>query len=634
MSEIINIALIVSGLDEEYQQGVIRGINRCAKEHGANISVFSAFDGAYGKGVDIGEHNIYNLVNYEKFDGAILMLNTICDPDEKEKIASSAAQAGIPVMVLDCDDYADFYNVTIDNVDAMEQIVRHVVDHHGARNIAYVSGPLSNPEAVERMIGLKNVLESRSLTIDEDMIYYGEFRSSDGKKAVKEIFADGKMPDALICANDAMALSAVKELERRGIAVPDDVIVTGFDNTYNARYNFPAITTVGRPLDLCGQTACELLLRIIAGDDVPPVTTLETQPLFSESCGCHNEQLYDNKYIRKFTNDYIDSTRGDTGILNSLVTRLASAESLEECMDRLGELAGQLGCDELSVCLNTDWEDPYTKRNEDFMTEYTETMSAPLIWKKGDMTERKAFSSADMYPDEMLTGGNISYFLPLHFRERCLGYIILTNTDFPIESMLCYSMVMSISAAIENISKLMNLNGVIRELDRLYVIDPLCGIFNRNGFVRAADSVFKRCAAEEIPVMISFVDLEGLQEVNDVLGHNEGDRGLKQVASAIEESCSEEMICARFGGTEFIIMGYGLNEEEADLFDSKLTAALDRATDFGANPVKLTASVGTIVSDVDGSNTLFDLITEADEVMYDNKKRKGLSPYLRHGHRE
>ena len=134
--------------------------------------------------------------------------------------------------------------------------------------------------------------------------------------------------------------------------------------------------------------------------------------------------------------------------------------------------------------------------------------------------------------------------------------------------------------------------------------------------------------------MISFVDLEGLQEVNDVLGHNEGDRGLKQVASAIEESCSEEMICARFGGTEFIIMGYGLNEEEADLFDSKLTAALDRATDFGANPVKLTASVGTIVSDIDGSNTLFDLITEADEVMYDNKKRKGLSPYLRHGHRE
>ena len=109
------LALIVAGIDEEYQNGVIDGIIACAKEKGANVSCFSAFGGVIsGKGFDLGEYNIYNLINYESFDGVLLMLNTISDFDQKQKIADRIKASGLPVVVFDCEDYPEFYNITID----------------------------------------------------------------------------------------------------------------------------------------------------------------------------------------------------------------------------------------------------------------------------------------------------------------------------------------------------------------------------------------------------------------------------------------------------------------------------------------------------------------------------------------
>ena len=149
--KIIEIAVLVAGIDEEYQSSVIEGINDSAKRYNVNVSYFSAFGGVMTSSLyDIGEYNIYELVNYNRFDGAILLTNTINDPVEKKKIVDKAKHANIPVVVLDCDDYKEFYNISIDNSAAMCDIVRHVIKVHNARNINYVSGPLGNPEALDR----------------------------------------------------------------------------------------------------------------------------------------------------------------------------------------------------------------------------------------------------------------------------------------------------------------------------------------------------------------------------------------------------------------------------------------------------------------------------------------------------
>ena len=256
-------------------------------------------------------------------------------------------------------------------------------------------------------------------------------------------------------------------------------------------------------------------------------------------------------------------------------------------------------------------------------------MSAPLIWTDGKTESIPVFNSADMYPVPPEGGGNISYFLPLHFRERCLGYYIISNGDFPLRSMLCHSLIMNISHSIENIRKLLHLNNAIRELDRLYVIDPLCNIYNRNGFIRLADRMFRRCAENGHTMLVAFIDMDGLKYVNDNFGHDEGDFALQRLASVISNTCSGQQVCARFGGDEFIILGTDAAAADAHELEERFTTNLAEMNRIIGKPYELAASIGTFVTPITPEMKLFSVISQADQIMYEQKKRNRKSRYLR-----
>ncbi|MBQ8968024.1 GGDEF domain-containing protein [Ruminococcus sp.] len=626
------LALIMAGIDEEYQCGVTDGIIDFAKKNNTNISCFSAFCGVVsGRGFDVGENNIYSLINFKMFDGVILMINTIPDVEIKQKLIAVTKASMLPVVVFECDDQPQFLNIAIDNKNSISEIVRHIVEKHGARDIAYISGPKSNPEALLRLTAFCDVLSASGIRPDEKNIFIGDFRPVSGRDAVQTMLSDGrKLPDAIVCANDAMALAAIKELEDNGISVPKDVIVTGFDNIYNARHLYPALTTVDRPLAEAGYAACEMLIKAINGEKWEKTRHLEATPIFSESCGCVDRELSDIKTYRKKTYDIIDNSRSNVRLLNSLTSEMAEADTAEECMRIIGEMAGELECEKICICLCDDWISSYSVKTENSLVHgYTPKMSAPLIWNKGEISEVKCFRSSNMDPRPYETGGNISHYLPLHFRERCLGYVIISNGDFPRKSLVCHSLMMSISEALENIRKLLNLNNVIEELDRMYVIDPLCNIYNRNGFIREADTMFNECRMLGQKILICFVDMDGLKYINDNYGHSEGDIALRTLASVLKDSCDDSMVCARFGGDEFIIVGKNAEEEDVPNLEKSLGKRIKHANELLAKPYGIECSIGSLVTRISDDMTLFKLITKADEIMYEQKKRKRNSKYLR-----
>lgn len=628
-----NIAIVVAGIDEEYQTAVIEGAIRCTREQDANLSIFSAFGGVMGSPkYDMGEYNIYRLANFKKFDGVILMTNTICDPDMKQFIIQAVKEAGTPAVFLDCDDDPAFYNIRIDNNNAMRSIIRHVIQEHGAKTLNFISGPLSNPEAQARYEAFLEVLAENRLIGDVRRIYFGEFRPQDGEDAVETFLKSGiSMPDAIVCANDAMALAAMRTLEKHGYSIPDDVIVTGFDDTYNARHYSPALTTVTRPLHEMGYQAAELLLRISEGGSSELTLSLDAEPIFTESCGCPARANSDLQSYKKSVSDLLDSTRSDISLLNRLTSRLAESDTIEENLNAISGFFEKLECTQFSICLCAEWDSVYIGRSQnDFQIKgYTPTMSAPLIWTNGEVSAVDQFASAKMNPKPLPGGKHVFYYLPLHFRERCLGYYVITDCDFPIKSMVCHSLLMNISNSLENVRKLLHLNSVIAELDKLYVIDPLCGIYNRNGFIREADTLYRHCLENGENLMISFIDMDGLKLVNDSYGHKEGDFALQRLAAVISDCCGKNQICARFGGDEFILLGADCTQEDADALERLFRKKLDDINVILHKPYQLDASIGTYVSPVTESVPLFNMITTADAMMYEKKKKKKTSRYLR-----
>ncbi len=624
INDIPNIAVVVAGIDEEYQYNMICGINKAAKENNFNISYFAAFGEIINsKQFDIGEYSIYNLIDFKSFDGAILMTNTISDASVKQKLISRIKDSGIPAVVFDCPDHPEFYNICINNTAPMEDIVRHVINKHNAKTINFISGPLDNPEALLRYNAFLKVMKENGLQADESRIFYGSFRGTDGKNAVKEFAESGMpLPDAFICANDAMALTTVSSLEKLGYKVPDDVIVTGFDCTYNARNFCPALTSVKRPIFTAGRTACEVIARILKGDQPPKTISLEAYAVFSESCGCKEVNSDDYVAYKKRTYNHIESTNTSISLLNRLTAALADTETSSELFDAIEAAISELDCEKFSLCLTEDWQDAFDRAPIDGESYYSSYMTAPLIWDKGARRSVGYFPSSNMFPEVFEEGGNISYFLPLHFRERCLGYYIISNGNFPIESLLCHTLTMSISNSIENIRKLFHLNKAMDELNRLYVMDPLCNIYNRNGFINIADDIFRECVAKHKKVMLTFIDMDGLKFINDNYGHNEGDFALQRLASVIEDCCGHGSICARFGGDEFVIFSVDVNDGEAEALERKFNAKLDNMNAIITKPYALSASFGSVITTANDGDTLYSVIKLADDKMYDVKKMK------------
>ena len=632
MDRPVEIAVIVAGIDEEYQNAVLEGIKKCAKRYRANICSFCGV--LASRKFDIGEYNIFNLINYDKFDGMILLTNTISDPVEKQKIILKVKESGLPVTVLDCDEYPEFYNIGIDNYKAMRSLVDHVLDEHKVTLVNYISGPIANPEASARLNAFYDSMDAHSVPVDNDRIYLGEFRAADGKKAVDQFISSGMpRPQAIICANDAMALAAIEELNNYGYNIPDDVIVTGFDNTYNAQHHVPALTTVSRPLEEAGYKACEILVKLSKGEVFDKNTVFEAAPVFNESCGCKSEKPNDSEAFKTSAYKMLNKCKSDISLLNRMTTELAENDDLDASLRTVTCFIRDIKCERFCICLCSNWDEiasAYDNFSASKSQKYTAKMSAPLIFEGGTNLPVKEFSSADMHPVPLKNGGNISFFMPLHFREKCLGYYIFVNSSFPIKSLLCHSLLLNISNSVENLRKLLHMNSMIKELDRLYVIDPLCNIYNRNGFIRAADELLKKSQGTNRQVLISFIDMDGLKIINDNFGHKEGDFALQQLASVINECCRDNRICARFGGDEFIIFGENACEEDIDALESVFNVQLKNMNRLIHKPYELDASIGTIVTEVSDDTTLFNLITQADEIMYERKKRKRTSRYLRH----
>ena len=221
------------------------------------------------------------------------------------------------------------------------------------------------------------------------------------------------------------------------------------------------------------------------------------------------------------------------------------------------------------------------------------------------------------------------YFVPLHFRERCLGYFVIVNSDFPMESTVFHSWSINISNSLENFRKLLCLDEIVQELDRLYAIDSLTGIYNRNGFKRSAGTVFEDCIENGRKVMIMFADMDGLKTINDDFGHKAGDHAIRSIAAVLQESCVHGEIACRFGGDEFFIFAADYSEQDAEKLRSRIQDGLDICNRNAGRPYQLGISLGACITVPQPGSTIFQLITIADHRMYEEKKKKNPSKYLK-----
>jgi LacI family transcriptional regulator len=217
-----------------------------------------------------------------KADG-LLLAEGILDPRELRSLT-----ALVPVVIIAGSPgqaVADAY--LSDNASGMTALAAHLTgQHHRYRRLCFVAGPTDAPDAVARQAAFEQAV---AITPDSgiDQVIHGDFSEDSGVAAARLLLGRTALPQAVACANDQMAIGAVRELQRAGVRVPAEVAVTGFDDLYPSRIIDPPLTTVSQPIHELGRRATHRLMARIASPGLTRrAEVLPTQVVIRTSCGC------------------------------------------------------------------------------------------------------------------------------------------------------------------------------------------------------------------------------------------------------------------------------------------------------------------------------------------------------------
>ncbi len=164
------------------------------------------------------------------------------------------------------------------------------------------------------------------------------------------------------------------------------------------------------------------------------------------------------------------------------------------------------------------------------------------------------------------------------------------------------------------------------ELHRLALTDPLTGLYSRRGFLTLADQQLKAMERTKRGLILLFADLDGLKQINDTFGHEEGDTALVQTAALLKQTFRGSDIVARLGGDEFVVLAAEAAQESAAVMTARLQRCFEEYNTQGKHPYQLFVSVGVAVADPLQPPSLEALMNKADQHLYEQKRvRKQLS---------
>ncbi len=626
------IALVSCDIDESYHNPFSQSFVDTCKELDFRVLWFQSLSGKFNDEIrDEGEMNIFNLINFDLIDALVIMTMTFKADDVAYALIKKAKEKNIPVISID-EDIEAAYSISLGYERALEEVIRHIITKHGARNIKFIGGDKGNDASDAREAVFCNVMKEYGLECGEDNIDYGYFWWSSAADAVQRHYDKfGSMPDAFVCANDSMAVGVCSKLNELGYKIPDDVIVTGIDGIPEGNTHIPSITTLMRDVSEAGRTAALRLSQIFSGE-LSPVgkETVDGTILYRESCGCEPVRLSidDNKQ----KHDLYGQVELWNGFSDSIIQMSEAATgnySFEETLDKITLFLKNVWTKECWLCICNDFissantlEDVFKSQNSYRTEGYSDVMGYVLHGiddKKFDFLP--PFKSEKMLPelDMIFKKYNNIMFLPLHFQKRAIGYIGFEFAFSERNYHILRSLVTNVSKVLENARIQSELKAVVGRLEDMYIHDSMTNLYNRRGFYQLAPQIYNKCISDGVGFMIVSIDLDNLKGINDTYGHHEGDNAIITVADALRSASNEYDINARFGGDEYITAGICVSESYAENFVTRVKEYLDNYNKNSGKPYLVEASCGLYSLVPATGKTIDEFIKAADERMYDQK---------------
>ena len=615
------IALITDGWRRYVTYAWVAGIMQGARELGVDICLYTyntngnlSHDEKYNKG----EYALYEQIDYDDFDGFIFDCNNTEDPGIIAATVERLKRVHVPVVSIAY--YVEgFHYVGNDNKNLIRDMVRHMYDVHGCRDMVFAGGPSYHYENRQRFEAFCETMEELGLPVPEDHYMFGDFDFDTGVRYFSEWMEAGKaFPEVFICANDNIAAGICKEAMRRGYEIPRDFRVTGFDNLDKAAYYKPQIASVNHNRGTLSRRAFEVLHALMNHEEVDIYTYMQSEIIPAETCGCPNTGLVDYRDYAKWQIDYkVELDRHEEHTLE-LEKRFAECRNISGLFESFAEYIRNLECAGLFICVDRALLEAMPESG--FSVDRLDTDS--LVVVAGEDHGRRLYS-VRTYQDvrEYLASSEQArdfMFFPIHFRDQRVGMTILLEPAFLYDHYLFYDAHHTFINRLQNLFIRTQLENAADRMRRLYNRDVLTGLYNRVTYNEMILPRFETYRREGVVCAVCFFDVDHFKAINDTYGHDFGDQVLLAISAAINAYKPGDSYAYRFGGDEFVVFIPYASEEKVNRFTRRVHDVLSARN--------MEVSIGVIYTDPGSSRSPNEYLVMADKYMYEVKRARHSKP--------
>lgn len=615
------IGIVCAGLHDTGAQNTMLALINEAEKRGFKVIVTANFT-YYHMEYSPAEIDIFKLINSPILDGLILMPESIKSDSVWQAVLENAKATGLPFVCVDRN-VPGCVSITFDYGKAFEQVMRHMIEVHKPKRINFIGGIENNSFSEERLEVFKKVLKDNGREFEPERFGYGQFWETPTMQVLDSFYSSElEPPDAILCVNDTEAMSVCNYLRQKGIEVPKDVIVSGFDGIEEEKYTFPRLTTAAIDLEGMSSKAFDLLGQMMNGSE--PSERLSVIPYtlrISQSCGC------------------MQINEGDK--VNKLLELHLSRKNIERHERRMFEYSahtGELGSyDQLAklmpvycecptwCCFETDLlHDDDTEHVEEQtegrhnmrmfmcscnvgMEQHPETFAYDIPLKAGELLP-------DI--DEVFDKYNALLFAPLSYQGESMGYLATAIDSEGFEFLFTQRYVSNTNQIFETLKTKIRLQKAYAEVTYMHMRDPMTGIYNRRGFyIRMTELTYE----PDHRFSLFSVDLDRLKYINDTFGHYAGDRAIIKTSEIIKNAAGQDAVCARFGGDEFVVVIPDPNVAES--YIERVNEEIIRFNGSEYDPFEICVSIGDASFDINDRANIDIAMKAADEKMYECKRR-------------
>lgn len=638
------VGIMTGSFNSDYPRTLISELQKALGDEDVDIHLYTGmestlFFGDYSSfdvGFDRHWLSVFEYSNFDKIDLLIVAYGNIMS--SHPHIDADSFLPKLPqvptVMVGNATVNPQAHYLMVDNYLGMKANVDHLIEVHGYRDIAFISGPKGSPSADLRMEAYLDSLTEHGMPIRDGLIVYGDY-SNNVDPVVEELFAKNERIDAIVSSNDEMCNAVYRVAKKHGRKVGADLAVVGFDDEEYAKEMDPPLTTVKQDYAKVAEGLVEMIHTFRRGGELSSMR-IPASCVQRSSCGCSYEtvsmKLAGNTGLNP--ERYMSHNEQHAMFQRNMIAALVLRNLLTESVSRRAfftELAKEfreIGVKSSYILL---LENPTRlAEGEEFILPDT-----LRLYMRQDGEKCEGFDRDDA---PTVGRGEIGRHIGRRERQTRTStfllfygeyqYGVLTVEIEPDEVLYFYALSLQVGSGLRYLELALRQKEVAdllehqnELLDYAATHDKMTGLYNRMGAMERIPKFMREQDAGRQFVSV-MADLDHLKQINDTFGHDVGDEAICKVAEILTECLPKGSPIGRNGGDEFIAM-YALGHEgQPQEIAGRIRRACEEYNQTAGKPYYLGISVGSVSFVFMDGMDLSVISKKADERLYEAKRHR------------